>query len=92
MDSYLAHVSYKEARFYTVLDPPLHKIVLLGAPSFHRLDKRNKIQLCSQSLYEINRAMDLKTTEEEWKQSILEMYHEFLDLLAAKLEEKLPPH
>lgn len=66
-------------------------IQLIGSAAFTRLAKRKDVQIFAQPLYEINKALDAKTTKEQWKEQIPKEYHEFIDMFDSKLANLLPP-
>ena len=71
--------------------PP--KFSMVGAASFVRSAKREKLQILSTSLYELNRSLDRKTIEEgKLEELIPEEYHNFLPLFSEIVARELPPH
>lgn len=63
---------------------------LIGSATFTRLAKRKDVQIYALSLYEINIALDAKTTKEQWKERIPKEYHVFIDMFDSKLANSLP--
>lgn len=56
------------------------------------LAKENVVPTLALTLYKINKAMEAKTTKDEWKKPNPVKNDEFLDLFDEKLTSKLPPH
>ena len=74
------------------VEPP-PRITLVGASAFLRMAKKERLQIFSLSLYDINRALDPKTIEEgRLEELIPEEYHEFLPLFQEVAARELPPH
>lgn len=48
------------------------------------------MQILALSLDEINKALDSKTTKEQWKERIPQEKHEFIDLFDSKLANAIP--
>src|SRR5258706_1172598 len=68
------------------------KINMVGAASFVMSAKRDRSQIGSLSLYEINKALDReKLKDTEWKHRIPEEYHDFLPLFDEAVARALPP-
>lgn len=67
------------------------RIQLIGSAAFTKLASRKDIQSFALSLHNINKALDAKTTKEQWKQRIPSKYHKFLDMFDNKLTNSLPP-
>ena len=71
--------------------PP--KISMIGTASFVLSAKREKLQILSTSLYELNRSLDRKTIEEgKLEELIPEEYHDFLHMFSEIAALELPTH
>ena len=69
------------------------RIGLVGAASFVRRAKKEKLSIFSLSLYEINKALDReKIKDVDLKTAIPAEYHEFLPLFDKVAARELPPH
>jgi len=68
-------------------------IVMLNGASFFRTVKRGKLTIFKASLYDINKAIEVKDLKEKPLEEVIpKQYHEFLPLFSKVLADKLPPH
>jgi hypothetical protein len=66
---------------------------MVGAVPFLHAARKEKLQVFSLSLYEINKALDRKTVEEGRLEDLIpEEYHDFLPLFEEVAARQLPPH
>ena len=75
------------------LDKPKLDICALAAAPFMRRNKKESLKVYVVTLYEINKALEIKDLQEKLlNQLILKEYHEFLPLFDKVIAERLPPH
>ena len=71
--------------------PP--NISIIGAASFLRSAKREKLQILSTSLYELNRSLDSRKIEEGKLEDLYpEVYHDFCPMFSEIATQELPLH
>jgi hypothetical protein len=68
-------------------------IVMLNGASFFRTVKCGKLTIFKGSLYDINKAIEVKELKEKLVEEVIpKQYHEFLLLFNKVLADRLPPH
>jgi hypothetical protein len=73
--------------------PFRNDIVMLNGTSFCRTVQRGKLKIFKASLYDINKAIEMKDLKEKPLEEVIpQEYHEFLPLLSKVLVDRLPPH
>jgi len=66
---------------------------MLNGVSFFPTVKRGKLTMFKASLYDINKAIEVKDLKEKPLEEVIpKQYHEFLPLFSKVLADKLPPH
>jgi hypothetical protein len=81
------HIETKE-----VPDNPKLDICAIAATPFIRPNKKEKLKVYVVTLYEINKALEIKDLQEKPLEKLIpKEYHEFLPLFHKVIAERLPP-
>lgn len=70
---------------------PTANIAMISAIAMKMLSRKKGLEIHALSLFEINKAIEAKTTKDEWKNQIPVEYPDFLDRFDEKLAQELPP-